>query len=108
MSAPEDEAVPVIVGVLRQTVLAIVDGTWQHPAESWPKTAEYKLSRSQYFKTLKYNTNVKPFLLGPANLQLKLQKIREMFTRSLRNFKYDKHTPLVVAHLGGDAVGGCC
>ena len=66
--------------------------------------SEYALSREQYLKTLKYNSTVKPFLLGPVNLHQKLQKIREMFVRSLRNFKHEKTTPLVVAHLGAAAV----
>ena len=42
---------------------------------------------------------------GPSQPTAELLKIREMFTRSLRNFKYDKHTPLIVLRLGADAVG---
>ena len=55
-------------------------------------------------KVMKYDNEVKPFLLGPVLLKQKLEKIRQMFIKSLKNFDYERTTPLVVAHLGAAAV----
>ena len=56
-----------------------------------------------FCKVMKYDNKVKPFLLGSVLLKQKLEKIRQMFIKSLKNFDYERTTP-IVAHLGAAAV----
>jgi len=52
-----------------------------------------------------YDNNVNPFLLGPAKLQARLTRIRNMLVESLRKFNYKKITPELTTHLGAIYVG---
>jgi hypothetical protein len=69
------------------------------------KKKGHALTRSQFLSKLVYDSNVVPFLLGPMNLQRKLELIRGTLINSLRKFPFGKTTPLLQESLGAAFVG---
>lgn len=99
----DDQAIVTLKDHFELVIKQIVEGTWRHFDEPDDKIGIF--SHATLNESLTYDQSPSSFFLGQHQLRRAIENIRDLFVKSLRSFKFERYTEILLASPLGDFVG---